>query len=456
LIRLNKVFVCGSLLLSGCSLVSPTAPKPKTSVPESWSSFETLTLDTQNNLAYTAWWQYFHDPVLNQFMNQGLKENLTLKEADTRLAKARAQLKTIQLSWIPSLTGFAGYSSNPALGNPLGFYGLFPKYVLFNAFQNIALQKSAELEIAVEKKAIEAARLMVIAEIATSYYSHLAELNQLKLMNVYIEDIQKILTIQKATFKDGLSTKQEIDTLVADLHTTQAQRVIIQDNLIKTANALHYLLAQNPGPVIVSDNFETMNTSYPNVGDLPMRVLEARPDVAIAELQYRLSVQNTAKAYTSLLPAAQLDTYQGTMNVNNPNTLGTYANYYDAYISWTVDPTVFGQIDAYNASQKTAYYAYIDTVKKALQDVDNSLSTHDTANARYKLAYEAYSALQNKYELTLGLYKTGVISYQDTLKDKLNVDKAALDVNQTKLVQMLSLVSLYQELGGGSRYTLRT
>jgi outer membrane protein TolC len=440
-----------SLLLSNCSLITPPVPPVNVSIPQEWSRFESMQLSTQNYWPYTAWWQYFNDPVLNHLMDEGLRANSTLKEADARLEQARGQLKTVQLSWIPSVSVLAGYSTNPSLGNPLGFYGVWPQYVMFNIFNNIALQKSAELEIALQKKAIEATRLVLVGQIANSYYTYIAQLNELKLTNTYINDLSEILTIQEASYKDGLTTEIQIDELISQLRNAQLKRKVIQDNLVKSANALHYLLNRNPGPIITSTDFGKINTTYPNVGALPATVLAARPDVSIAELQYRLAVQNKAKAYTSLLPSVQLDTFEGETGIDRSNSSGDLSNMGDAYVNWMINPAVFGQIDTYTAAQKAAYHAYIDVVKKALQDVDNSLSHHQTANEQYALSYNSYKALSQKYQLTLSLYKRGIISYQKTLTDKLAVDQAAIDVNQMKLMQMVSLVNLYQELGGGTR-----
>ncbi len=443
--------ISSSLLLSNCSLIYPPVPPVNLSVPDEWSRFESVPLSNQNYWPYTAWWQHFNDPVLNHLMNEGLRANSTLKEADARLEQARGQLKAVQLSWLPSVAILAGYSSNPALGNPSGFYGIWPQYAMFNIFNNMALEKSAKLEIALRKKAIEATRLVLVGQIATSYYTYISQLNELKLVNIYVNDLSEILSIQQASYKDGLTTEIEIDTLISKLRNAQSQRKVIQDNLVRSANALHYLLDQNPGPIMTSTDFGKLNATYPNVGALPATVLENRPDVSIAELQFKIAVQNKAKAYTSLLPSVQLDTFEGETDIDGSNPSGDLANMGDAYMDWVLNPAVFGQIDSYTAAQKAAYHAYIDVVKKALQDVDNSLSHHHTANERYALSYQSYTSLNDKYKLTERLYDRGIISYQATLADKLAVDEAAIDVNQMKLMQMITLVNLYQELGGGTR-----
>ena len=442
--------VC-ALILSQCAL-TPSVPPPSTSVPKQWSRFENLPLNPENNWPYIAWWQKFQDPTLNQLMEQGLRANTSIKQADAHLEQARGQLKSVELSWLPSVSGYAGYSSNPALGSPLGFYGIWPQYMLFNIFSTISLQQSAKLEVALKQKAIEATRLVLIGQIANSYYTYIAQLNHLHLMDIYLHDLNEVLTIQEALYQGGIGNMIQVDDLTARLHAAQSQQRTIKNNIVKSENALRYLLVKNPGHIKNATNFADVNTSYPNVGTLPATVLSNRPDVAIAELQYRLAVQKKVQAYTPLLPNVQLDYFQGNTYVGNPNTLGEPSDIKEAYAAWIINPAVFGQIDAYNAAQKAAYYAYIDVVKKALRDVDNNLEQHQIANERYALSYSAYQATAEQYHLTWNLYKTGIISYQKTLQDKLALDQAAIEVNQMKLLQMITLVNLYQNLAGGAGY----
>ena len=62
---------------------------------------------------------------------------------------------------------------------------------------------------------------------------------------------------------------------------------------------------------------------------------------------------------------------------------------------------------------------------------------------------KAYLTALDKYQLNNALYKKGIIAYNDIMADKLNVDQAKIALNQIKLLQMTTLISLYQDLGGG-------
>lgn len=439
-----------SIISASCSSVSPDYTTPKTDMPTEWANFSSKKLTIENNFAYTAWWERFHDQTLNQLMTEGLKNNNSIGEAQGNLEQAKGALKAVKLSWIPSLPFVGGYSTNPALGGPFGFYGIWPQYSAFNIFNTISMTKSAKLQVAVQEKSIAATKLILVGQIANSYYTYIAQVKQLKLYEQYQQDLNEILAIQQADYQDGISSDIEVEAIMQKVHQAKIQQKTIQNNIIMSQNALRYLLNQNPGKTLTKTKFSQVNTNYSNSASLPVSVLADRPDVAIAKLQYHLAVQDTGGVQTGLLPSVQLDTFQGAVNVGSPQFFGERGSFYDAYLAWTLNPMIFGQIDAQKGIEKTAYYHYIDTVKKAWRDVDNDLVTHDIANQNYIASHQAYKNAQQKYLLTLRLYQTSIVPYLAVLQEKINVDQAAIDDNQMKLMQMVTLVNLYQDLGGGS------
>ena len=450
-IKLCCVSGAFGFMLVACSMVSPDYTVPNVDAPKQWANFSSINLAQENNIEYMAWWKKFNDSTLNQLIENGLANNNSIGQAQGNLEQARGQLKAIELSWIPSLTFLGGYSNNPALGEPLGFYGIMPQYAMFNIFNTLAITKSAKLKVAAEEKAVQATKLILIGQIANSYYTYIAQVEQLKLYRQYQQDLNEILEIQRLTYRGGLDADISVESITQKINQAVVEQKIIEGNIASSQNALRYLINQNPGKILTQTQFGRVNTQYPNVATLPATVLADRPDVAMAELQYHLAVQSIGGAKTELLPAVQLDTFKAAVNVGSPQFFGERASIYDAYLAWVVDPTVFGKIDALKGAEKVAYYNYIDTVRKALRDVDNDLVNHDIANQLYAATFKAHNNAEQQYLLTLGLYTTGIEPYLNVLRVKLNIDQAAIDVNQMKLMQMVTLVNLYQDLGGGSQ-----
>ena len=72
---LKRILCCGVLLiLTGCMTVGPDYKRPAIDTPVAWRFEEKEIRD----LANTAWWQQFNDPVLNGLVTTALEQNKDL------------------------------------------------------------------------------------------------------------------------------------------------------------------------------------------------------------------------------------------------------------------------------------------------------------------------------------------------------------------------------------------
>ena len=78
--------LCG---LTACTTLGPDFIRPQPlALPASWTQDDTQ--QAQNDTA--LWWQQFHDPVLNQLVEQAGAQNLDLEAAGLRILQARSLL----------------------------------------------------------------------------------------------------------------------------------------------------------------------------------------------------------------------------------------------------------------------------------------------------------------------------------------------------------------------------
>ena len=155
----------GALWLIGCSYFSPDYHKPDTNVPAKWSAQNSNVESISESLPYLAWWQKFNDPVLNQYIESGLNNNLTIEAAKANLEAAQGQLTTVKLNWLPTMNiigGAIGGNSQNSLtpignlgvvGNSGAFFALIPQYTL-NVFTNYTLQKQAGYNVEADRKSV--------------------------------------------------------------------------------------------------------------------------------------------------------------------------------------------------------------------------------------------------------------------------------------------------------------
>ncbi len=438
--------------LGGCSLLAPDRADPKVDLPEKFTEPGQL---VESNLPYIAWWQQFKDPNLNQLIESGLKANTSIAQAEANIQQAQGELRALELSWIPGINAFAGVvNMYPMLPQPQTIYGGFAGYNSINFFSLIAQQKSAKLKLEAKEKALEGAKLDLIANIAISYYTLIAQQAELKLYQQYLTDLQtkKILQQKKhdgglASAADGLSIDETIEKTISQLKS-------VENNVFKSHNAINYLLNQNPGTNYPTSDFTQTATKYANLTTTPASVVGNRPDVKVAALQFKYVAQNLTATYTQLLPSFQL--IFGPSVVSSGGLPGmpdsSYSNFQAEFINWTLSPSIFGNIEQYKGSEKYSYISYIDTVRKALRDVSNDLATNRITNERYTHTQNANLVAKTKYDYSFSMYKNGLKAYADTLNDKINWDEGQISVNEMKLAQMQAIITLYKDMGGGYRF----
>ena len=68
--------------LSGCASVGPDYQRPAVETPANWQ----IDIQQANDLANTAWWNQFQDPVLDHLIQTALREN-----KDVQIAAARVE-----------------------------------------------------------------------------------------------------------------------------------------------------------------------------------------------------------------------------------------------------------------------------------------------------------------------------------------------------------------------------
>ena len=237
-------------------------------------------------------WNNFNDPELNGFVALALKNNNQVGKAISNIDEAKGQLKSIQFGFIPSISLSGGYSTNPALGNPGGFYGAWPGYFSLNIFYTLAKERSAKINLEAQKYILQSTKLVLISEVVSSYMALIAQTEQQALVNNLINDMQNQQNIEKISFQNGISSKYNYDDVMVNLKNIQAAKNIIDANIVKSQKMRYaYLLNQAPHKIAIKNKFSNIKINNANPNMYPIAVLNNRPDVKFAEEKYKLVVQ---------------------------------------------------------------------------------------------------------------------------------------------------------------------
>lgn len=423
-------------------------------IPKVWNSKDSHYTNKKVRLACMPWWHQYHDPTLNRLIALGLRYNNDINIAMANIEAAQGELKRIELNWIPNIGSLLGYSSFPNLGYPGVIIAAVPTYTI-NIFRQIKEQQRAHYELKITQAMRDSVKLAVIAQISSSYFSYLAQTEQLHLLEIIDDDLTKAVTIYQSTVHTGLTSDIRVAQTKSELDLIKTEETVVKNNIVISQNSIRYLLNENPCPFRFDRTFSQIDSHHMLIGNLPVNVIENRPDMTDAINELKASHAGIGIAVSNFLPTIQLSAARGDIaTVPNGTTLGTPIYFNQALVQQPLLTLAsIGELDKFRGINKAAYYRYIKTLRKALRDVNNDLSAHDLYTQRLDKTVAAKQHYQQAYQLSDDLYQRGIISYLDLLEEKIKLDKLSILVNEHKLDQTLTIVNLYQDLALGYGYS---
>lgn len=426
-----------------CSLFGPSYHKPKVDVSSKWPNKSSSEIDSRVNLPDMLWWKQFESPELNDLIKKALCHNNELNIAIANIDYAKAQLLQMKLNWLPGLSLLSGYSQFPIYGNPGKFYILYPVYAV-NIFQLYKQQKSAEASVSVACHAKDTARLMVISQVSASYFTLIAQQEYLKLYENLLHNTVNYSLLNQSLYKNGLIPKDKVLEVESDVLLIKSKIADTKHNIIVSKNALHYLLNENPGEINVNTSFNELNTDKVIPVNLPVTVLKNRPDIRQAESELLTANENIGVATTTLLPSLDFSSYLG--QGSNVNRIGLNNDVLSIPI---LEFPVIAKIKGSKAKYKVKYINYINTIRGALQEVDNELSAYKSFSSQLSNSTKALSFEKSHCDLVHQREKFGINNEVDKVICQIKIDNLQLSLNKNKLEKMMSIVRLYQDLAGG-------
>lgn len=413
-----------------------------------WRNEEPLKMGKSVDLPDLVWWRQFNDPELDALIKKALSNNKSPKIAMANIELANSQLNEIKLSWLPSASFLGGsfiggFNQLPLLGNPGAFILATPVYVL-NVLQLYKQQQSAQSHYRASIYHQETIRLQVIAQTASSYFTLLSQNELLAYYGGLINEYQKYLRLAKSQYRNGLVAQDKIDLLSSQIKLLEAKKSEIFLNTILTQNALHFLLNENPGHLSVNRQFRNIDSDGVIPTNLPASVLATRPDIREAEANLKAAHADIGATKATLLPAIGL----GSLFLDTSN-LGGLKLFQTLLFGPIIDLPLFAKISASKAQYKALYEKYILLVRDALKEVADDLSAYASKTVQLTKHQIALNDELKECQLVFSRYQNGLIDEVGPTRCRIKIIEFKILVNANKSNKMLSLVKLYQDLGGG-------
>ncbi len=297
-------------------------------------------------------------------------------------------------------------------------------------------------------------RLAVIGQVSASYFNYISQIEQLTLVKTLEQDFAQLVDISQKMNEGGLYALIEVERAQSAWQLIKAREKVISQNIVISQNALHYLINEAPGELTMTRTFDQLSGEEMIIGALPFNVLENRPDMQQAAQELAASNESIGIAFSRLLPTIELRGAYGDI-ATTPNgwEMGQYFDFNEFLLEVPVlKASAYGEIAKTKGLNKASYYRYTDTLLRVLRDVNNDLSAHDLYTKRLSNILAAQKHTHEVYSLNHDLYQQGIISYQALIKERILNHELAIEVNQYKLDQFMTIVNLYQDLAVGYNY----
>jgi multidrug efflux system outer membrane protein len=446
--------------LLGC-MVGPNYQRPAVETPPSWRVEEKEARD----LANTAWWEQFDDPVLNDLIQIALQENKDVKVAAARIEQFVGQYVTTRAALFPQIgAGATGGMERVTENGSVPF----PSSVKNpNDFWEIFLNGNWEIDIWGKiRRATEASRaqilsseegrrtviLTLVASVAGTYIDLRDADREWEISKKTAEAYRESLRIFELRFKEGFSSAVEVNMIKAEYEQALSRISYYQKTIPQIENALSILLGRNPGPIPRGNSLDGLVLPIVPSG-LPSDLLEQRPDIRQAEQNLIAANAQIGVAKALYYPSISLT---GIFGFSSTDLSKLFRSSAQAW-SWAVPVTapiftagaIRGQVKSAEAFQQELVIRYQQTIQTAFREVDDSLVDQQQTKDQLEALGRQVVALKEYARLAQVRFDNGYTSYLEVLDANRSLFDAELNYAQTKAILFRSFVSLYKAMGGG-------
>ncbi|MBW8015207.1 MAG: efflux transporter outer membrane subunit [Planctomycetes bacterium] len=410
-IRMILVLSAAVLTVGGCML-GPDYTRPVTPVdgiegysttPSQWTGAEKL--DPSQ-----TWWKSFKDPVIDKYVQKALSNNFDLKAAAARVLEAEALLAQSHGRRLPDVQ-YSGVRSRSKISFTSPFGGR-ESFINKTYAQDISINymvdffgKLKRLERAsfAELLATEANRTAlthsIIAQVVRARVRVATQQRLLATAQANIKSRTNTLKVVERRYKSGLTSPLDVYQAKENLATAKSLEPILKESLALAQHSLEVLIGAAAGTTeIVPDTLAELPelTAVP-VG-IPAALLDRRPDLRASEFLLKASNERIGASIAEMYPDMTL-TGVGGYRADSFKDVFDIENQVFSFIMSIAAPIYKGgrlkaQVKAAKARTEQAAANYSGLVLKALQEVEDSLSSQE---------YLAESALHQKERLAEAL-----------------------------------------------------
>lgn len=446
--------VCAAALM-GCDLTEPYSA-PAFGFGESYTAGPNT---TPILMSHHDWWRALEDPTLNGLVVLALRDNLSLAAAEERVVAARAAREAVPFSGsaTPSAqinaVGARGVSADVTGQAQFGFDWLFDPY---GARRNTLLAADARIEVA--EAEVDAARLLVLFNLANAYADLRYRQELVALSHAELGARQETLAFTNVLLQADAATRLEVTRSQARVAEIRAELPQLQAAVTTTRNQIAVLAGVAPGDLpsdlagaLAHAGSQPIPQMAADVG-IPADLVRNRPDILVAERTYYAAVAEIGVARAQLYPRLSLTgsitLRDGGLGTGNPSyVFGPAVQFPSLPLGATR-----AAVEQQHSVARQAHLGWQNTVLTAVLEVENALADY---NGTVQAVQQARSA-SRLYGEALGLTREIFQQGEATLSELIIAQQALSDANRSlaniRRAHTLNFIALNIRLGAGHGY----
>ena len=455
----------GLILLTSCA-VGPNYKAPEMQMPEAYSTNLTTEDKQISDKTEEQWWKSFNDEILFKLLCTALEENKTVKQAINRIDQSRALYRVSTSDLYPGaivqsavekseVTGarFPGGDSSEGFTYKVysGSIDALWEIDLFGRLRREVESRKADFSASLAK--FEDLQRMLLSEVALEYFNLRALQAELQILEKNIDNQMQLVNL--ARNKLNLGVASELDVLQSGIELRSARATIptVKANITVSKNRLAILLGKFPDELkeTLSDvQAIPVSQNIPEIRN-PEELLKNRPDIKAAERNLAAANAQIGVATAERFPKI---TFEGSFGIES-TTFKDWADGEQTFrfgprLSWAIIDLgrIRSQIKVQEARTRELLNVYEETVLKAFEDVENSLTRYSAELQRIAELEAAYKDAQRGYEIAQAQYNEGISDILLALEAQRTLLNSENQLNKSKQALSSNLVGVYKALGG--------
>ena len=461
---MKKLFAlfCIALLISGCT-VGPEYKKPVANVPGVYRglSEEQAAKNEATSIGDQKWWEVFQDEQLRSLVRTALEQNYDVRIAASRILEARAQLGITRADQYPNVSAGAGISDNrqakakflPAFEGSTGQLNISAGWELDFWGKYRRATEAARASLLASEASKQEVIVSLVADVARAYFQLRALDLELEISKRTLDSRRESLRLTKILVDHGSTSLLDLRQAEQLVFTASAEIPAFEQQIEQQENFISVLLGKNPGDIARGQKLTEQAHSPEVPAGLPSSLLERRPDIREAEQQLIAANARIGVARAAYFPQISLSGTAGLQTAALTNLFTGPSGAWNFGASLTEPIFTAGRIRSNvrlaEAQQQTALLFYQQTIQGAFRNVSDSLIAYRKTREFREQEELLFQSAQDSARLSHLRYNGGVTGYLEVLTNETNAFSAELGVVQAQLNELLSLVQLYQSLGGG-------